>query len=110
MSRMQRISMIASLFIKETFCESAESGSFDIVLTSETIYASESHDKLLELIKTIIKPNGVLYIAAKHTYFGCSGSLPLFIHRLRQDSRVRCVETVWVETESVRREIVRVLM
>ncbi|KAJ3171688.1 Histidine protein methyltransferase 1 [Geranomyces variabilis] len=80
---------------------------YDVILTAETIYAAESHDKLLDLIKAIIKPSGVVYIAAKTTYFGCSGSLAQFLHLVRQRGNVSSVQTVWVETRTVRREIVK---
>ncbi|KAJ3158861.1 Histidine protein methyltransferase 1 [Geranomyces michiganensis] len=80
---------------------------YDVILTAETIYAAESHNKLLDLIKTIIKPCGVVYVAAKTTYFGCSGSLAQFLHLVRERGEVSSVETVWVETRTVRREIVK---
>ncbi|KAJ3178781.1 Histidine protein methyltransferase 1 [Geranomyces variabilis] len=80
---------------------------YDMILTAETIYAAESHDKLLDVIKAIIKPSGIVYIAAKTTYFGCSGSLAQFLQLVRQRGCFASIETVWVETRTVRREIVK---
>ncbi|TPX63388.1 hypothetical protein SpCBS45565_g06659 [Spizellomyces sp. 'palustris'] len=46
--------------MKETLAPLAEDEKYDIVLTSETIYASESHARLLDLIQAILKTDGVL--------------------------------------------------
>jgi len=37
-------------------------GSYDIVLTSETIYSSENYNKLLNIFKTVLKKKGVMYV------------------------------------------------
>ncbi|KAJ3016081.1 hypothetical protein HKX48_004205 [Thoreauomyces humboldtii] len=86
----------------------ANAEKYDVILTAETIYASESHQRLLDLISSVIRPGGVAYIAAKTTYFGCSGSLPMFLHLVKTSGKAMDVETVWVESSSVRREIVRI--
>ena len=45
---------------------------YDFILTSETIYATESVGRLLSCIRALLKPTGVAYIAAKSYYFGKS--------------------------------------
>ncbi|KAJ3288186.1 Histidine protein methyltransferase 1 [Borealophlyctis nickersoniae] len=44
------------------FSQITHTDKYDIILTSESIYAAEAHDRLLTLIKTIIKPGGVVYV------------------------------------------------
>ncbi|KAI9332825.1 hypothetical protein BDR26DRAFT_1010430 [Obelidium mucronatum] len=52
---------------------------YDLILTSETIYHTESHQKLHDVIKRSLKKDGHALIAAKKTYFGCSGDLQQFL-------------------------------
>ncbi|KAJ3131524.1 hypothetical protein HK101_004705, partial [Irineochytrium annulatum] len=52
---------------------------YDVILTSETIYSAESHARLDAVIRrNLRRPNGMALVAAKTSYFGCSGSLRAF--------------------------------
>lgn len=54
--------------------------SFDLILSSETIYSAEAMPHLIALIRALLKPpNGIALIAAKRLYFGCSGSVHQFL-------------------------------
>ncbi|KAI8906569.1 hypothetical protein DFJ77DRAFT_477149 [Powellomyces hirtus] len=95
--------------LRDAMREMPEENKYDVVLTAETIYAAESHEKLLDLVMAIVKPGGVVFIAAKSMYFGCSGSLPQFLQLAQKRLGAACsIETVWVETRTVRREIVKI--
>jgi predicted nicotinamide N-methyase len=78
---------------------------YDIILTSETIYSSQNIPVLLSLIRSILKPGGFVLVAAKHNYFGCTGSMPIF-KTFVEDSGFQ-METVFEQAKGVRREIVK---
>nr|SVE94460.1 EOG090X0C09 [Simocephalus serrulatus] len=61
--------------------------SYDVILTSETIYNPENYSKLLSIFEKTIKKNGVIYVAAKHHYFGVGGDLHEFESLLRRDGQ-----------------------
>ncbi len=75
-----------------------------MILTSETIYEAENSANLCKLINTCLKDDGVAYVAAKHNYFGCSGSIEFFKTTCRNDFNVK---TVFEHSEGVRREIIK---
>ncbi|KAJ3045432.1 Exocyst complex component 5 [Rhizophlyctis rosea] len=94
--------------LRAEFASLQEEQKFDLILTAETIYAAENHAKLFDLIRSVIKPGGIVLIAAKTNYFGCSGSLRQFEELVRTRGGGVCtVETVKVFAETVRREIVK---
>lgn len=44
---------------------------FDVVLMAETVYAEDSYETLIQLLKAVVRPQtGVVYAAAKTYYFG----------------------------------------
>lgn len=88
-----------------SFCHFVMQEKYDVILTSETIYASENIKYLLELIKHLLTPAGIVLVAAKHTYFGCSGSLSSF--KLEAEESGFKLETALIHDQGVRREIVR---
>lgn len=47
---------------------------FDIILTAETIYNEDYYERLFDAIDSTLAQSGVVYLAAKSHYFGCSGS------------------------------------
>uniref|UniRef100_A0A2L2YQP2 protein-histidine N-methyltransferase n=1 Tax=Parasteatoda tepidariorum TaxID=114398 RepID=A0A2L2YQP2_PARTP len=59
---------------------------FDVILTSETIYNRESQKKLLKLMKSVLKQNGIIYVAAKSHYFGVGGGIANFEDLLKEDN------------------------
>lgn len=79
-------------------------GKFDVILTSETIYDSESMISLLLLIADKLAEDGVCLVAGKSNYFGCSGSMGLF--------KSQCIEhqftfkTIFQTKSGVAREII----
>ncbi|XP_052865366.1 histidine protein methyltransferase 1 homolog [Anopheles cruzii] len=52
-----------------SFTERYES-TFDLILTSETIYNAQNYGKLLDLFDCKLSPGGIVYLAAKTYYFG----------------------------------------
>jgi SAM-dependent methyltransferase len=78
---------------------------YDVILTCETIYSKENHASLLLLMKSILKPNGIILVAAKHNYFGCSGSMPLFKSTCLEFGFK--IETVFEHCQGIRREIIK---
>lgn len=79
---------------------------YDVILTSETIYSVEYHQRLYKIIKNSLNPNGVVFIAAKANYFGCSGSLYQFLDLVEKDKAFSC-EVVYTYSDFIRREIVK---
>ena len=81
---------------------------YDMILTSETIYETNNLPSLVHLIKELLQPKGIVLVAAKSNYFGCSGSLSQFLTVYEQIIPNCTFETVFVDTSSVRREIIKV--
>jgi len=79
---------------------------YDVILTSETIYSIEYHQRLYNIIKNSLNENGVVYIAAKANYFGCSGSLYQFLDLVEKDKKFS-IEVVYTYSDFIRREIVK---
>ena len=81
-----------------------EPESFDIILTSETIYNIDVQKSLYELIKFSVKSSGVVFIAAKSYYFGVGGGIDQFVKFVKQDDSFD-ISNVTTCTEGVKREI-----
>ncbi|ORX87305.1 hypothetical protein BCR32DRAFT_228154 [Anaeromyces robustus] len=79
---------------------------YDVILTSETIYSIEYHERLYKIIKNSLNDHGVVYIAAKANYFGCSGSLYQFLDLVEKDKKFS-IEVVYTYSDFIRREIVK---
>lgn len=78
---------------------------YDVILTAETIYAVESHDKLYQFIKRHLKkPDGLAYVAAKTYYFGVGGGTRSFEKLVLMDG-VFDVSVCKVCSTGVQREI-----
>ncbi|KAF9292644.1 Histidine protein methyltransferase 1 [Mortierella alpina] len=77
---------------------------YDLILTSETIYAEESHPKLYATIKNSLKRGGKALVAAKTFYFGVGGDILSFRRLIEQDG-VFNVKVVFSAQAFVRREI-----
>lgn len=78
---------------------------YDVVLTSETIYRSESVASLLSLLKGSVGSNSLCLVAAKVFYFGVGGGITAFIQAV-EESNGR-VETVWEKNTGVGRKILK---
>lgn len=69
-------------------------GTYDMIISAETIYSLESQQQLFNCIKQAIKPpTGVAYIAAKTYYFGVGGGTTSFKKLLKSDGMLE-VSTV----------------
>ncbi|ORY53789.1 hypothetical protein BCR33DRAFT_779117 [Rhizoclosmatium globosum] len=79
---------------------------YDLILTSETIYSTESHLRLHNVLKRSLKRDGNVLIAAKKTYFGCSGDLQQFMMLVQREGVFKS-EVVREFTSGVHRVIVR---
>ncbi|KAK2146373.1 hypothetical protein LSH36_613g01052 [Paralvinella palmiformis] len=82
---------------------------FDYILTSETIYSSESYKKLHDIMTCLIKPEGVIYLAAKTCYFGVGGGMRDFEDFLDKEDildHIVCKECV----DGVQREILKLTL
>ncbi|XP_070577866.1 histidine protein methyltransferase 1 homolog [Ptychodera flava] len=77
---------------------------FDIILTSETIYNTDSNHGLYSVIKSLLKHTGVVYLAAKTHYFGVGGGTRLFEELVNRQGEFT-TEVCRTYTEGVQREI-----
>ncbi|KAF9425367.1 Histidine protein methyltransferase 1 [Podila epigama] len=82
----------------------SDNDKYDLILTSETIYAEESHMKLYNTIKNSLKRGGKALVAAKTFYFGVGGDI-LSFRRLIEKDGVFNVKVVFSAQAFVRREI-----
>ena len=65
---------------------SIKAPSYDVILTSETIYSAASQPKLLATLKQLVNPEkGVVFLAAKSYYFGVGGSVQMFQELVESD-------------------------
>ena len=81
-----------------------EPASFDVILTSETIYNIEAQKSLYELMKFSIKPSGVAFVAAKSYYFGVGGGTDHFAELVNKDGTFN-ISKVTTSSEGVKRDI-----
>lgn len=87
--------------------KTADEEKFDFILTSETIYNVNNYDKIINVLKTKLKPTGVCYLAAKLHYFGVGGSLREFEQILLNEKLFKS-ETVFTCNDNVSREILKI--
>ena len=81
-----------------------EPASFDVILTSETIYNVDAQKSLYELMKSSMKPSGVAFVAAKSYYFGVGGGTDQFAEMVKKDSAFD-VSRVITSSQGVKREV-----
>ncbi|TPX48477.1 hypothetical protein SeMB42_g02973 [Synchytrium endobioticum] len=105
-SSMQNASFVSGDWsrVKRLFDEGGKK--YDVILTAETVYNDESHVPLFEILKSALKADGTIFLAAKSNYFGCSGDLASFLQLVDEDGSMKW-ETVHVVTKTVRREVIR---
>lgn len=82
---------------------------FDYILTSETIYNVQSYEKIINVLKTKLKLNGICYLAAKQNYFGVGGSLAQFSSVLSNHKMLKS-ESVYTCHENVSKEILKITL
>ncbi|XP_030846517.1 histidine protein methyltransferase 1 homolog [Strongylocentrotus purpuratus] len=77
---------------------------YDVILTSETIYSLDSQPRLYNIIRSLLKPNGKVFLAAKTHYFGVGGGTRQFEDFVREKGEFE-IESIKVISQGVRREI-----
>ncbi|GBB86134.1 hypothetical protein RclHR1_01260005 [Rhizophagus clarus] len=83
----------------------SEQEKYDLIISSETIYNTDSLPKLYNVIKYSLKrPNGIALIAAKSIYFGVGGGVLPFRHLIEQD-KVFGIKIFYNAEAHVKREI-----
>ncbi|KAJ2162249.1 hypothetical protein GGF46_000866 [Coemansia sp. RSA 552] len=101
--------------IKEEMTKQNREHTFDLVITSETIYDTSSYKKLHDLLEVVLaKPNPtsaqaqppMVLVAAKSIYFGLTGSVLSFEQYVRE-RRIFDIESIWQSGGSMGREILR---
>ncbi|CAK5281141.1 unnamed protein product [Mycena citricolor] len=83
---------------------------YDVILTSETIYRSESLAHLIALLRAACAgpaSQPLCLVAAKVLYFGVGGGVSEFVDAVQKDHKGR-VETVWEKKAGVGRSILEV--
>lgn len=78
---------------------------FDIILTSETIYNTAYYPVLHEILKKLLAPDGLVYLATKSHYFGVGGGLHLFETFVEQKG-IFSLDSVWDGEEGLQRHVV----
>ncbi|KAJ2367397.1 hypothetical protein IW150_005679 [Coemansia sp. RSA 2607] len=92
---------------------------FDLVLTSETIYDTDSYKKLHDLLECVLAKDGthaqaqnrqkpMVLVAAKSIYFGLTGSVLTF-RQYVESCGIFEAESVWQSGGSMPREILRLV-
>lgn len=86
---------------------------YDMIVTSETIYSQDALLSLVQTIqKTLKKPDGVCYVAAKTVYFGVGGGVLPFCNLLQEtkdeDGDKLVAERVFESDSTVKREVLKV--
>ena len=85
-------------------------GTYDVILTSETIYSIESCEDLYNaLARCVHRPHGVVYVAAKTYYFGVGGGTLSFTGLVQEKGEFN-IESVWQSESGVAREILKMTL
>eukprot|EP00727_Mastigamoeba_balamuthi_P012653 m51a1_g801 hypothetical protein (618) ;mRNA; f:656398-658795 len=83
---------------------------YDIIMGSDTLYAAESHQKLHDLVKGLLKPGGSAYFAARKYYFGVGGGTVSFEEVVSAGGAMTCESHARFATKSgVEREVIRAM-
>ncbi|KAG2071425.1 hypothetical protein BDR04DRAFT_1075411 [Suillus decipiens] len=99
----------------DTFDLQTSGGSYNLVLTSETIYRTESLPSLATIMRGACTAecskdvnDYLCLVAAKVLYFGVGGGAAEFLRCVRDLDKGGTVETVWEKTQGVERRVMRV--
>ncbi|KAG2367185.1 hypothetical protein BDR07DRAFT_1373011 [Suillus spraguei] len=94
----------------DTFDLQTSGGSYNLVLTSETIYRTESLPSLAAIMRGAGNAEGskdvddyLCLVAAKVLYFGVGGGVAEFLRCVRNLDIGGTIETVWEKTQGVER-------
>ncbi|XP_042857691.1 histidine protein methyltransferase 1 homolog isoform X2 [Penaeus japonicus] len=77
---------------------------FDVILTSETIYNTDCYEKLLHVMTSCLKSNGIIILAAKSHYFGVGGGTQQFIDFVKKHDQLE-VKLFVSNSQGLKREI-----
>ena len=91
-------------FLSSEACAGHGDGTYDIILTSETIYSLGAIQTLYDTLKRCIRPNGVVYVASKTYYFGVGGGTRS-LQTLNDERQSFAIVSAWKSTTGVAREI-----
>ncbi|CAI4229094.1 unnamed protein product [Auanema sp. JU1783] len=81
--------------------------SFDVILTSETIYNENDYESLHSALDYCLSADGVCWMAAKFFYFGLTGSVPSFLDYVKSQNVFSAGIKVSIEA-SVPRKILEI--
>lgn len=79
---------------------------YDLILTSETIYNVNNYMKLIKLFEKKLKPSGCILLIAKNYYFGVGGSISEFINYLKS-SKLKS-DIIWNSTDGVKKTLLNI--
>lgn len=79
---------------------------YDLILTSETIYNVNNYTKLIKLFEKKLKPSGCILLIAKNYYFGVGGSISEFLNFLKS-SKMKS-DIVWTSTDGVKKTLLNI--
>lgn len=79
---------------------------YDLILTSETIYNVSNYSKLIKLFEKKLKPTGCILLIAKNYYFGVGGSISEFQNVLKS-SKMKS-DVVWISTDGVKKTLLNI--
>lgn len=66
-----------------------ETKKYDIVLTTDTVYQQQHHQRLHDLLRDVLKPNGYVYVAGKKIY-AAGGSISQFQKFVKSQRVFQC--------------------
>ncbi|KAG1819348.1 hypothetical protein EV424DRAFT_1404641 [Suillus variegatus] len=99
----------------DTFDLQKSCGSYNLVLTSETIYRMESLPSLTAIMRGACKAEGpkdvddyLCLVAAKVLYFGVGGGVTEFVRCVQGSDEGGTVKTVWEKTQGVERRVMSI--
>ncbi|XP_053563916.1 histidine protein methyltransferase 1 homolog [Bombina bombina] len=78
---------------------------YDIILTSETIYNTSYYRTLHETFENLLTKNGIVYLATKSHYFGVGGGVHLFETYVRE-RKVFCTKTLKIYDDGLQRFLI----
>jgi len=94
-------------------CESlrAEGCGYDVILSSETTYSTDSSKRLLQALESLIQPGSMAkaYVAAKSYYFGVGGGAQQFRQIVEDRAVLQCEQAAIIEDGSSNKREVLVL-
>lgn len=79
---------------------------YDLILTSETIYNVNNYEKLIKLFEKKLKPSGCILLIAKNYYFGVGGSISEFLNFLKSSKLSSNI--LWTSNDGVKKTLLKI--